>query len=175
MDKQLTTQVKDFATQAEAWVVKNIYPEFTLATIKTDWNRNRRSHRGGYYSKGPGINIAMRLLKTTPVGVPIRFYEYKAYDSDAEIGGFFTNNSEHYNQAIILHEVSHAVQYYSYKLNSFRCKPHGIVFKNYYRQLRKEFLNYKLPEQKKLRAEYEYFIRDIQNHNYNMLKTFISS
>lgn len=167
--------VTSYARQVETWIVKEIYPDFTLATIKLDWSPSRRSHRGGYYAAGPGINLAMRLLKKPIAGIPIRFYEYRSFDNDSVIGGFYTDDSQQYNQAIILHEMAHAVQFYTYRLKNTRCKPHGPMFKNYYSMLRKAFLNDKLPSQKPLKEDYLAYIKNIQNHNYNTLNDFINS
>lgn len=166
-------EVYDYAKYVESWVIDNIYEHYTLESIKLDWSPSRRSHRGGFYAKGPGINLAMKLLRDSPEGVPIRFYEYKSYDADKTIGGFYSYNSKFYNQAIVLHEIAHSVQFYTYKLYNTRCKPHGPMFKGYYKQLREALLNPLLPDQQSCKQDYDAYIKDIQNHNYNTLKKFL--
>ena len=44
-------------------------------------------------------------------GNPLRHYEYKSFDADKFIGGFYTDNMEHPLLAVIAHEVAHAIQF----------------------------------------------------------------
>lgn len=149
-----------FARKVESWVVKNIFSDFTLA-IKLDWSPSRKSCRGGMYRHGPGINMAMHICwPDTSLG-PYRFYEYRSYDANSEIGGFYSDCSEHKLEALLLHEIAHAIQFFDYQKNCFRCAPHGPVFKKYYKQLRKSFLNYKLPNQTQMKKQYEHTVEDL--------------
>lgn len=159
---EFNRHIHNYAKQAESWVVNNIYSDFVLDSIKLDWNPKRRSHRGGYYADGPGINMAMALLPKTPKGITLRFYEYRSFDTDPHIGGFYTDDSNQHNQAIVLHEVAHAVQFYSYKINNTRCKPHGPMFKNFYKRLRQGMLNPYLPNQQLLKKDYEDYLKKLQ-------------
>ena len=49
----------DYSFSVEAWIKKEIYKDFVLATPKFDWSVDRVASRGGYYADGPSINIAM--------------------------------------------------------------------------------------------------------------------
>ena len=126
---------QDFIKEVEEYIQTEIYKKFKLAQINLDWNPRRRTSRGGHYSAGPGISIAMDRMSLSR---PLTQHE--------------TNEDRVKNT--ILHEIAHALQYYSYKVNNFRCKPHGITFKNFYRRLRNKFLNPFLPDQKKFKILY---------------------
>jgi hypothetical protein len=157
---ELNKYSSDYSKKVAFWVAANIYSDFTLTT-KFDWSNKRVASRGGLYATGPGINIAMASAYPNNNGEVYRFYEYKSYDSDNTIGGFYAKDPILKLEALLLHEIAHAVQFFSYKKTGTRCKPHGPVFKNYYRILRTEFLNEKLPEQRVLRDEYEEYINKL--------------
>lgn len=157
MDKlDINRYAVNYARSIEKWAVEEIYKDFTLQ-IKLDWSPKRRSSRGGIYAAGPGINIAMAHCWPTD-GLLYRFYEYKSFDADKNIGGFYSSDSTHKLEAVILHEIAHALQFTSYKKNNIRCKPHGPIFKNFYKRLRTEFLNHKLPDQKIMEKEYSEYL-----------------
>ena len=63
---------------------------------------------------------------------------------------------------VIVHEIAHALQYYSYKINNFRCKPHGPAWKNLYKRLREEFINPRLEDQRGLKSEYLMMISKVE-------------
>lgn len=147
-----------FAINLENFVKRTLFSDFKLHT-KLDWNPSRRSSRGGIYKEGPGINIAMAYTAINNVDSQnrayiLRFLEYSSYDKDPIIGGFYSLNYADKIKATVAHEVAHAIQYFDYKKNNYRDTPHGAVFKNYYKMLRKEFINPALPEQEKLRKQY---------------------
>lgn len=147
-----------FILEVESWIKSNVYSDFSV-NYKFDWNPSRRSSRGGIYKDGPGINMAMYWAVPNNLGTTYRFYEYKSFDSDKYIGGFFSRNPYDKLEAILLHEVAHAVQFFSYKKTGTRCKPHGPVFKHFYKLLRQQFLNNKLPQQDPLRSDYESYVQ----------------
>lgn len=149
----VTKYANDFIRKVEKQCQEDIYAKFHLATTKLDWSSKRSCSRGGYYADGPGINIAMHHLYE-PHGKVYRVYEYKSFDADPEIGGFYSDSKWHKLEMVIVHEIAHALQYYSYKINNFRCKPHGITFKNFYRRLRNIHLNPYLPDQTKMQEIY---------------------
>lgn len=159
----------DYARKVTAWVIANIYSDFTLTT-KFDWSNKRVASRGGIYAQGPGINIAMIGAYPDNKGEVYRFYEYKSYDSNKVIGGFYAKDPILKLESIILHEIAHAIQYFSYKKTATRCKPHGPVFKKYYEMLRQEFLNHKLPEQQPLKQEYEEYINKLNKGVEHVIK-----
>lgn len=144
----------------ESWVKQNLFSDFTLVS-KFDWSPSRRSSRGGIYKSGPGINIAIYHIPRV-AGEIYRFYEYPSFDANNTIGGFYSRRPYDKLEAIIAHEVAHAIQFFAYKKLNTRCKPHGPIFKEYYSILRKQFINSKLPEQKPLAAEYQTYVSKLQ-------------
>jgi len=146
---EATKYANDFIRQVEQQCKDEVYTDFKLATVKLDWSPKRRCSRGGIYADGPGINIAMHHLVKKQGNI---YYsnEYASFDKDPEIGGFYSRNKWHRLEMVILHEIAHALQYYSYRLNNYRCKPHGPAFKNFYRRLRNIHLNPFLEDQKEL-------------------------
>ena len=151
---EITKYANDFIRRVEKHCKEEIYVDFELASIKLDWSLKRSCSRGGMYADGPGINIAMAWLHKRQGSI---YYvrEYASFNKDEEIGGFYSQNQWHQLEMVILHEIAQALQYYSYKLNKFRCKPHGPTFKNFYRRLRNVFLNPYLPDQKQLKEKYD--------------------
>ena len=78
---------------------------------------------------------------------------------------FFKNSNESEIYDTILHEIAHALQYYSYRLNNYRCKPHGPAFKNFYRRLRIIHLNPFLEDQKELGDQYKEVKKQIEKQD----------
>lgn len=152
-----------YADSVGNWVTKNIDSDFNLATVHLDWAISRRSSRGGMYAKGPGINIAMAHSYPAGKKHTFKFHEYASFAKDPVIGNFYSNKPVHYLNAVIVHEIAHAVQYFMYKKYTTRCKPHGPMFKKYYAILRKEFINSRLPSQVELKKDYEGYITGISN------------
>ena len=145
----------DYIRKVEAFCQREIYKKFKLSSVKLDWSINRRSSRGGMYADGPGINIAMLGCCRDHKGQIYRVYEYSSFNDDPDIGGFYTRRSYDKLDMVILHEIAHALQYYSYKINRHRCKPHGPVWKNFYSRLRNAFLNNTLENQHEMANEYQ--------------------
>ncbi len=146
---EINKYANDFIRRVVKQCQDEVYVKFSLEAIKLDWSPKRRSSRGGMYADGPGINIALyHLIKTQ--GDVYYSNEYKSFDKDPEIGGFYSRNKYHRLEMVILHEIAHALQYYSYRVNNYRCKPHGPAFKNFYRRLRNIHLNPFLENQKEL-------------------------
>ena len=170
---EINKYANDYSRKITSWVVDNIYSDFTL-TVKLDWSNKRVASRGGLYATGPGINIAMASAYPNNKGEVYKFYEYKSYDLDKTIGGFYAKDPLLKLEALLLHEISHAVQFFSYKKTGSRCKPHGPVFKNYYRILRTEFLNHKLPEQMILKKEYEEYVNKINRGVEHVINDLLS-
>ena len=165
---EVTKYANDFIRRVEKYCQDEIYATFKLETVKVDWDKKRRSSRGGMYADGPGINIAM-WHQYKPLEELHRVYEYKSFDSDSEIGGFYTRSKWHKLEMVILHEIAHALQYYSYKLNKFRCKPHGPTWRNFYRRLRNVFLNPYLEPQHDAKVEYQGMIDEVEGVKPNSL------
>lgn len=157
-----------FTLLLERFIKETVYPDFTC-TVKLDWKFNRRCSRGGIYKDGPGINIAMGSAALVYLTYPeiYRFYEYPSFDSDRHIGGFYATDYKLKLQAIIAHEVAHAVQFFEYKKLGTRCKPHGPVFKKYYKLLRDNFVNPNLPSQAELTKTYNEYLKTIQITTYS--------
>ena len=155
-------QALRFKLLLEQYIQSNIYADFKC-DIKLDWDFKRRSSRGGIYKSGPGINIAMSsaaLVFHNPNDV-YRFYEYPSYDNSNTIGGFYAKDYVLKLQAIVAHEIAHAVQFFEYKKLNIRCKPHGPVFKKFYSLFREQFVNKNIPEQSALKEEYEKSLKSL--------------
>lgn len=152
--KEVEYEAREFTKKLSSYLSETYYKNFSVKVMKWDWNPSRVSSRGGIYAKGPGINIAMRnnfLRYSTPVD---KFYEYPSYDSDPIIGGIYYTVPEIKLKAIIAHEVSHAIQWYEARLKNTRYKPHGLEFKQFYKELRVLFINDQLEDQNKLKQDY---------------------
>lgn len=139
---------------------------FNLVKKQFDPKNTRARSRGGMYSKGPGINIALHLTYFTYKGRPRRVYEYSSFDNDSVIGGFYTTKQFHPLEAVICHEVAHAMQKWEVHLKNIKKdKPHSDIFKKYYRILRNDIFNPTLEDQIKLKKEYnEWIARINQEH-----------
>lgn len=161
---EINKYANEFIRLVEKQCQDEVYVKFSLESIKLDWSPKRTCSRGGMYADGPGINIAMhRLVKKQ--GDVYYSSEYKSFDKDPEIGGFYSRNKYHKLEMVILHEIAHALQYYSYRLNKYRCKPHGPAFKNFYRRLRNIHLNPFLENQKELGDYYKKAKEMINKHD----------
>lgn len=134
---------------------------FELHHCRLDWSQSRTAHRGGWYTSGPGINLAMWLLFRDR-GDYYRMYEYASFDGDAIIGGFYANDSNLAQGMIVCHEMAHAVQFYRKKaLNMSVDKAHGKSFKQPYAQLRKAVFNPKLPNQVEMKKLYNEYVSSV--------------
>lgn len=149
-----------FTLLLQKHIQSTLHPTFTCS-LRVDWDRKRSRSRGGVYANGPGISIAM--YSAAPINSPgvYRFYEYPSYDSNSIIGGFYSTNWTHKLEAIIAHEMAHAVQFFEYAKLGIRCKPHGPLFKKHYAALRTQFVNAQLPNQAPLAEEYAAIIKSI--------------
>lgn len=157
-----------FSLQIQNYVRANMYSDFSC-TCKLDWNYTRRTSRGGIYKTGPGINIAMHsaALISHDSSLPYRFYEYPSYDNNSVIGGFYATDYLLKLQAIVAHEVAHAVQFFEYKKLNVRCKPHGSIFKKYYSLFRTTFINHNIPKQATLKELYASSLKQISITTYS--------
>lgn len=139
--------------------------DFELAFVKLDWSKRRSCSRGGWYPRqgGAGVSIGMEICtKNNTKDDVFRVYEYKSFDADPVIGGFYTRNVEDKIALHCLHEVAHAAQYWgSYLKDIEPGSAHGDRWKSIYAHLRKNILNPRLPDQKELRQEYEDYIDEI--------------
>ena len=146
----------DFTNDIEKEIRKfTDFESFALSDAKFDWSERRTRSRGGRYAWGYGISIAMhRATKYDPKGVH-KVYEYRSYASDPIIGSIYIRNPLDGLRMIILHELAHTMQYYHYYKFGYRCKPHGKMFKKWYKMLRVNFLNDTLPNQQICKAKYE--------------------
>lgn len=148
--------VSDIEAFIQTWPHKGC-SSFQMGEVKFDFSKRRVTSKGGISKlEGvwvPFINIAMHNY-TQPTNV-YRFYEYKSYDEDKVIGGFYSDNIEHRLKAVLCHEMAHAIQFWrSYYCNLQNVKPHGEEFKTYYAAIRQVFLNNELPDQVDTGARY---------------------
>lgn len=130
--------------------------------------RGERS-RGGHKNQKPWISLKVAKLTTTPV---VAWPEYKSFNHFIGIGGFVTDDWTLYLDALVCHEMGHAIQY-QLILNAMkdpnavrhtfmargRSKAgagyrtpwgyteggHGTFFQNIYRKLRDRFVNDRVP------------------------------
>ena len=163
-----------FVLQVEKWVQETVFSDFKV-TAKFDWNPSRRSSRGGIYKDGPGINMAMYWAMPNNKGTTYKFNEYSSFDADPHIGGFYSTRPEDKLEAILAHEIAHAVQFFAYKKLNIKCKPHGPVFKKYYKMLRQQFVNPNLPEQLPLKKDYQSYVNNLQSINVMMLSRLLGA
>lgn len=159
---QANSHAQRFTLLLQKYVQETLYTTFTCS-LNVDWNPRRTRSKGGVYANGPGISIAMHhtALVYNNADTVYRFYEYPSYDAHAVIGGFYSCNWVHKLEAVIAHEVAHAVQFFEYAKLGIRCKSHGAVFKKHYATFRTHFVNAQLPEQAPLAAEYAAIINNI--------------
>ena len=113
--------------------VQEYYPEFNCF-CKIDWSPKRRASRGGKYSKGYGINLAVRYYFNNES--PSYFNEYKSFDKDSSIGGFVYDGGMLAIEAIVCHEVAHALDWFKRGKTN-----HQEEWKEIYKELREEFIN----------------------------------
>ena len=161
----INKQVLDFSDEVQTFIRKNYYSDFKLARRSLDWKPSRRTIRGGMYKVGPGFNLAMYTFSTKLEGQLYRFNEYASFANSPTIGSiyyYFTKKTLNFGtKALALHEIAHAIQMVHYRRENVRCKPHGPIFKRYYEELREEFLNPYLENQKELKRDYEDYIRKL--------------
>lgn len=149
-------QVSDMESYIQTWPHKGC-SSFQMGEIKFDFSKHRTRSKGGIGQLNgiwvPFINIAMyNYIQPSSI---YRFYEYKSYDEDKVIGGFYSNNNEHRLTAVICHEMAHAIQFWrKYYCNLQTVKPHGEDFKQYYAALRQVYLNNDLPDQQDMGMRY---------------------
>ncbi len=82
-------------------------------------------------SKGkqkPRITIAEKFAQATGP-----FQEYRSFRHDPEIGDFISDDTQHHIQAVVAHEIAHAVNHWNGHTG------HGPEWKYSYRLLRREF------------------------------------
>lgn len=149
-------KVIDIESFIQTWPDKGC-SSFQMGESKFDFSSRRTTSKGGVSKIDgvwvPFINIAMHSY-VYPTNV-YRFYEYKSYDEDKVIGGFYSDNMEHRVTAVICHEMAHAIQFWrKFYCNLQTIKPHGDDFKKYYAILRQVYLNNDLPDQQIMGARY---------------------
>jgi hypothetical protein len=135
--------------------------DFALHKCILDWSPRRTSSRGGWYATGPGINIAMNNFVKTRSKI-YRMYEYPSFDDSSVIGGFYASDPNLAIGMTICHEMAHAVQFYRVlHLGNVRGKPHGEEFKIPYAMIRRAIFNKLLPDQVKMKQEYDALVNNI--------------
>ena len=83
MDKiEIEKFAKDYALELESYINsrKGVWTTFKLTQIKLDWSPHRVTSRGGWYTSGPGINLAMNRYGTVSKLKAFRVYEYASFD-----------------------------------------------------------------------------------------------
>tara|TARA_R110002167_G_scaffold285263_1_gene490393 strand:+ start:156 stop:671 length:516 start_codon:yes stop_codon:yes gene_type:complete len=71
--------------------------------------------------------------------------EYKSYSTDPVIGDINVTTDDEHLIIVVAHEVAHYVQYtwgnYLPRFKSLKQRPHGDIFKQIYRYLRRDLVN----------------------------------
>lgn len=151
--KHQLTQLEEWLQESSAY---SSMRKFQLTHIRLDWSTHRRFSRGGWYNRhgGAGVSMAMWHVcgrKAPNAKVPQKVYEYASYQDDSEIGNFYTDNTHDRLMMELCHEVAHAAQYTHKRVhNMIGIKPHGDVFKMFYREIRNQWLNTYLPDQNEM-------------------------
>ena len=143
---------------------------FEIEQIILDESPNRRASRGGLYSvkgnKIPGISLAMvgtrRMLRNgeqfNNFEFPCNILEYKSF-GHGEYGSFYSYDPVDYIRMDVLHEVSHAAQFFAKNFNLYDYdRVHGKSFLKFYIPLRQTYLNKGLPDQQKAKEHYEEYV-----------------
>jgi hypothetical protein len=125
--------------------------------IAVSFDKRRKFSYGGLYfsNKGtsPGINLA--FSEEIFGGAIISCLEYEHYDTDPEIGSLYFLNWRQYVDAVLCHELAHAVQHsviLRLKVNvnrgvlrdfkgDWQDDDHGDLFQFCLRQFRREWMN----------------------------------
>lgn len=161
-------KAKIWATQCEQLITSwSGYENFTLSRLSLDWSTKRRASRGGMYAHGPGISIAMSQACMPRMEV-FRMYEYRSFDADPVIGGFYARDENLALGLHVCHEMAHAAQFYGqFVLGVESSRPHGKEFKIPYSKIRKNILNNHIPRiQHQLKQEYDDIITSIVGKRY---------
>jgi hypothetical protein len=97
-----------------------------------------------------------------------RIYEYKSFDHDPIIGGFYACDENLALGLHVCHEMAHAAQFYAhYNLGVEFDKPHGSLFKSRYSKIRQAVLNKQIPiNQQQLKQEYDSIIERVVKGTY---------
>ena len=150
-------QAEDYINQIEKWLQKSSTYEsmrtFSLIHSRLDWSTRRRCSRAGWYPNKGGVAVSIAMWpacgdKNPKDRIPMKVYEYRAYENDLEIGNFYTDDNHHKLLMIICHEMAHAAQYFHRRFHKMgRIKPHGNEFKMFYREIRNHWLNPHIPNQ----------------------------
>lgn len=160
--QQLEQLARSWAWECESVIRSwDQHEHFVLSKLDLDWSPKRRGSRGGMYAEGPGISIAMQvalMIRTDPY----RMYEYKSFDADPVIGGFYARDTNLALGLHVCHEMAHAAQYYGHiSLGIPSDRPHGDRFKTVYAKIRRAVFNKHIPRnQEQLKAEYFNLIED---------------
>jgi hypothetical protein len=142
---------------------------FAVERVILSYAKSRTCHYGGtYVKKGcdvPGISLAMQYFQDPyiPTGpdFPLLCYEYKMFEGTS-MSPFYYYDFEHDLQAVILHEVSHAAQYFAYKAGyKGNGGGHGEDFTRFYEPLREKLLNPYLPNQKEAKKQFNDYVKSI--------------
>jgi hypothetical protein len=155
---RINQMIDDSETYIKTWNLRGA-SEFKLGRRTIDNSPKRRSSRGGLYKiKGiymPGINLAVNhFFKNNG---PVHYFsEYASFRKSTSIGSFYTEGLDLVFNALVCHEMAHAIQYWhTYYTKGDKTLPHGPEFKYYYQTLRDRFVNPFLPNQIMAKRYYE--------------------
>jgi len=96
-------------------------------------------------AKGTGVKRSWKEAVLLAKDGKWMFVEYSHINSSPVIGSFVSDDPKHHSDALLAHELAHAVQYFCKDNNDHQFgtdyTAHKGVFKNIYAILRKEFVN----------------------------------
>lgn len=125
-------------------------PEFAVK-VRLDFSPRRRCSWGGRRDGENFISLALYNHYDNKLrNFPASFKEYASFASDPIIGSVLYVDWKVALLALITHELSHAIQFSAIGENmiaangltqSEQAKPHGIIWKKIYRDLRIKFVN----------------------------------
>jgi len=127
----------DFVAELIQYIRDNHNKSFSCF-LKMDWSPRRICSRGGNYTRGIGINIAMlqSVKFNTSFKNPNLLTEYTSFKTDPVIGEFWSHTWQLILKTDITHEVAHAWGAFTKDAMN-----HGTQWKRKYAILRREFIN----------------------------------
>jgi hypothetical protein len=140
-------------------ITQFVREEFELPAFKVTYKLTGKSDRSWcrFTITGPQIQLGVQSLLSKPVRA---FVEYKSFNNYLEVGGFKTDDWRLHHDAVIVHEMSHAVQFALIAIQGRGMRArvympgmgytetgHGSFFLAIYKRLRARFINDRVPRE----------------------------
>jgi hypothetical protein len=139
--KSIIQNVVTFARQ-------HISGDYRIPNWDLEWCRE-----GTSFARSDDGSILIRMKSAyQDLGGGIYYYnEYKSFKSCPTIGAFYTDKRDLAVTATIIHEIAHSIHLHLRRVVGIYGKPHGCTWKIIYAQLRREFVNPHLENQRMLK------------------------